>query len=59
MADVARVFTKAMGRDEATGSRPTVDAPFGWAAALGAERGDIVRLTANMLCASFSYVLLG
>lgn len=49
MAEAARVFTKAMGRDEVTGSRPTVDAPFGHAlAALGAERGDIVGLTADL-----------
>lgn len=42
-------FTRAMGRDEATGSRPTVDAPFGHAlAALGAERGEIVGLTADL-----------
>jgi transketolase len=44
-----RVFTRAMGRDEATGSRPTIDAPFGHAlAALGAERADIVGLTADL-----------
>lgn len=44
-----RVFTKAMGRDEATGSRPTVDAPFGQALArLGAERADIVGMTADL-----------
>ena len=44
-----RVFTRAMGRDEATGSRPTVDAPFGQAlAALGASRPDIVGLTADL-----------
>ena len=44
-----RVFTKAMGRDEASGDRPTVDAPFGHAlAALGTERSDIVGLTADL-----------
>lgn len=53
MAEAARgserIFTRAMGRDEATGSRPSVDAPFGQAlAALGAERSDIVGLTADL-----------
>lgn len=45
-----RAFTRAMGRDETTGSRrATVDAPFGRAlAALGAERKDIVGLTADL-----------
>jgi transketolase len=41
-------FTQAMGRDEAV-TRPAVDAPFGKAlAALGAERLDIVGLTADL-----------
>ncbi len=44
-----RVFTRAMGVDEAGGARPTVDAPFGHAlAALAAERSDIVGLTADL-----------
>jgi transketolase len=38
-----------MGQDEAAGPRPTVEAPFGKAlAALGAERPDIVGLTADL-----------
>jgi transketolase len=44
-----RMFTQAMGRDETTGARETVDAPFGQALAkLGAERADIVGLTADL-----------
>src|ERR1700728_568540 len=44
-----RSFTQAMGRDEATGARPGIDAPFGQALAkLGAERADIVGLTADL-----------
>lgn len=44
-----RNFTKAMGRDEVGGSRPTVDAPFGQALVeLAAEREDIVGLTADL-----------
>ncbi len=44
-----RIFTRAMGVDEAGGARPTVEAPFGEAlAALGAERPDIVGLTADL-----------
>ncbi|MDQ0473986.1 transketolase family protein [Labrys wisconsinensis] len=47
MAEAAR--TLAMGQDEAAGARPTVEAPFGKAlAALGAERPDIVGLTADL-----------
>jgi transketolase len=42
------LFTQVMGRDE-TVSRPAIDAPFGKAlAALGAERADIVGLTADL-----------
>ena len=41
--------TLAMGQDEASGSRPVVDAPFGKAlAALGRERPQIVGLTADL-----------
>jgi len=41
--------TLAMGQDEAGGSRPTVDAPFGRALVkLGQERPDIVGLTADL-----------
>ncbi len=41
--------TLAMGQDEAGGSRPTVDAPFGRALVkLGKERPDIVGLTADL-----------
>ena len=41
--------TLAMGQDEASGSRPVVDAPFGKAlAALGRERSQIVGLTADL-----------
>ena len=41
-------FTQAMGRDEAI-TRDAIDAPFGKAlAALGAERTDIVGLTADL-----------
>lgn len=43
-----KAFTQAMGRDEAA-TRPTVDAPFGTALALlGAERSEIVGLTADL-----------
>ena len=42
------VYGKAMGRDEAA-TRPTEEAPFGRAlAALGAERPEIVGLTADL-----------
>jgi transketolase len=41
--------TLAMGQDEASGTRPVVDAPFGKAlAALGRERPNIVGLTADL-----------
>ena len=41
-------FTQAMGRDEAV-EKPSVEAPFGQAlAALGAERPEIVGLTADL-----------
>lgn len=41
--------TLAMGQDEAGGSRPTVEAPFGRALVkLGKERPDIVGLTADL-----------
>lgn len=44
-----RIFTRAMGVDEASGARRTVDAPFGHAlAALGAERPEIVGMTADL-----------
>jgi transketolase len=44
-----RSYTLAMGRDEVTGARPTVNAPFGVAlVALGRERSDIVGLTADL-----------
>lgn len=44
-----RIFTRAMGVDEASGARPTVEAPFGHAlAALGAERPEIVGMTADL-----------
>ena len=45
-----RAFTRAMGRDEASGgARPMVEAPLGRAlAALGAERRDIVGLPADL-----------
>ncbi|MCX5494059.1 transketolase family protein [Kaistia dalseonensis] len=47
MAEAAR--TLAMGQDEATGTRATVDAPFGQALrTLGATRPDIVGLTADL-----------
>ncbi|HET9069089.1 MAG TPA: transketolase C-terminal domain-containing protein [Amaricoccus sp.] len=41
--------TLAMGQDEASGSRATVDAPFGHTlASLGASRPDLVGLTADL-----------
>lgn len=41
--------TLAMGQDEASGTRPVLDAPFGKAlAALGLERPNIVGLTADL-----------
>ena len=41
--------TQAMGQDEGTPSRPTMDAPFGHAlVALGHERPEIVGLTADL-----------
>ena len=41
--------TLAMGQDETTGSRPTVDAPFGHALAeAGRANGNIVGLTADL-----------
>lgn len=44
-----RIFTRAMGVDEVSGVRPTVEAPFGHAlAALGAERPEIVGMTADL-----------
>ncbi len=44
-----RSYTKAMGRDEGTGFRPTIEAPFGKALLEVAERrGDIVGLTADL-----------
>ena len=44
-----RSYTKAMGRDETVGPRPTIDAPFGMALVeLARERGDIVGLTADL-----------
>jgi len=47
VADIAR--TLAMGQDETTGARRTVEAPFGLALReLGATRPDIVGLTADL-----------
>ncbi len=44
-----RTFTRAMGLDEAAGGRASIEAPFGRTlAALGAERPDIVGLTADL-----------
>jgi len=44
-----RAFTQAMGRDEATGGRATVDAPFGHALVeIAKSRDDIVGLTADL-----------
>ena len=44
-----RSYTKAMGRDDSTGSRPMVEAPFGKALLEVAERrDDIVGLTADL-----------
>lgn len=44
-----RAFTQAMGRDEATGARATVDAPFGNALVeIARTRDDIVGLTADL-----------
>ncbi len=45
----APTYSKAMGVDEATGQRPTVDAPFGSTLARIAQaRADVVGLTADL-----------
>ena len=42
-------YSQVMGRDEATGARPTVEAPFGLALAeIGKKRPEIVGLTADL-----------
>ena len=42
-------FTKAMGQDEGSGTRASLEAPFGKALAqIGAKRRDIVGLTADL-----------
>ncbi|WP_018184625.1 transketolase family protein [Kaistia granuli] len=44
-----RAYTQAMGRDEATGGRTTIDAPFGKALVeIAVVRDDIVGLTADL-----------